>query len=212
MTKIFKWNSIGTQELPQSSGIYAWYYKPRLGIADINNLIEKLEGSICDIDKKKHISKFLDDRLFRFFSQPDYQVTASGPLMPKFSGSLNHVDNISSELIERILLDYNSISCIREILLELDVAFLSPIYVGMASNLSRRINTHKSLIEAIKTKSKLDTDIEEKDQCFAERVVQRKMIESYLEVVTYEIDSNNNEHNFAENLVNRISYPILGRN
>lgn len=209
---VFKWNSIGSEGLPTSSGIYAWYYKPKIGKADVSNLTSELSSTSSISDKRKLVSSFLNQRLFRFFSQPDYYVTANGPLMPKFSGSIQHIDQISNDLINKIVEDPNAIHLIRDILLELDINFLSPIYVGMAKNLSQRINIHKSLIESEKTGYKLEGDFEERDRCFAERVAQRKMVETYLEVVVCGFDSKNNEHNLAENLVNRISYPVLGRN
>ncbi|MFM2585723.1 hypothetical protein [Vibrio campbellii] len=208
----YKWNNIGSQEISEKSGIYAWYYKPKIGLADIEKLKIELHSKESTSLKKEVVETFLQNRLFRFFSQPDYDVTARGPLMPRYEGKLSHIDSISIELVDKILEDPDSTLIIRDTLSILDVFFLSPIYVGMAKNLSRRINNHKSLIETAKVGNKFEGEIEERDRCFAERVAQRKMVETYLEVVVCEIDGTNNEHNLAENLINRISYPILGRN
>lgn len=212
MTKTIRWNNINAESIECQPGVYAWYYKPRLGNADVEQFMLDLNKLSADFEKKNFINDFLNKRLFGFYQQPDYLIDATGPLMPRFSGKIQHVDLVSMSLVESIMSEPNSIFKMRELLTKITALFMSPIYVGMTDNLSRRINQHKNLIESIKNKTLDPGKCEFKERSFAERVVQRKMIEIYLEVAILEFDSSLNEHVMAENFLNRISYPILGRN
>jgi hypothetical protein len=49
---------------------------------------------------------------------------------------------------------------------------------------------------------------DDKDQCFANRIIKRKYILSSLFVILKTTDS----YNPIENILNRINYPILGKN
>lgn len=208
----FKWNLINNANILPESGIYAWYYGLSVGDYDINQLINNLHSSEDDRMKNDFVQSFLEKNFFNFFKEDNYVANLSGKLMPSFKGELIHLDQCSSGLVDKILAEPEVLWDLKDIIQNISIEFSSPIYIGMSDNLQKRINNHKKLIEKFKTERVSSNLFEDRDENFAARVISRGMIETNLFVSINYITSKNNIHNMMENLLNRVSYPILGRN
>jgi hypothetical protein len=209
--KIIQWNAIREESIPESQGIYAWYYCPHVSGPDAKKIIEFLkDNEQSSKDRKDAATKFLDDFYFIAFKQEPYDIKVSGKLMPAYEGTAEHVDQASSSLVKKILNDPEKIEEIRTAVNSLPHSFLSPIYIGMAGNLRVRIEKHKNLIKKYKGgdyKGKIEDD----DHVFASRVASRGMRETHLSLAIKPIKGQEVQTQI-ENLLNRISYPLLGRN
>jgi len=216
---IIRWNLIKDSKIDNKSGIYAWYYTISIGDIDISNALTNLENASSHKEKEELLRSFLNKHFFDFYKEDNYLVKISGKLMPSFSGALSHVDSVSNSLIEKIIDSPECLWEIKKFLSYLSVDFSSPIYIGMAEDLCTRILKHKSLIEKFKREKITHDNFEDRDESFAARVVSRGMIETNLKVsikyVEPEMKHAKSEiklHNILENLLNRINYPVLGRN
>ncbi|MEO1582135.1 MAG: hypothetical protein AAFR91_09805 [Pseudomonadota bacterium] len=87
--------------------------------------------------------------------------------------------------------------------------FSSPIYIGMARNLHSRVRGHARLIQKYRDGINAGSG---RDKEFAQRVVERELSPSRLRVAVRPIDVSDDEYVDAENVLNRINYPILGKN
>lgn len=210
--KSIKWNLINQSNIADTSGVYAWYYDLSLGIKDIENLIFAISNSSCHAESYNLIEVFLKKRIFSFFQEEPYKAQIEGKLMPSFQGVLEHVDICSSSLIEKILINPQVLYEVKKNIDLLNSEFMSPIYIGMSKNLFTRISKHKSLIESFKSEPRNILDSIDRDENFAARVVSRGMIETKLRVSISYVESDFGIQSIMENLLNRINYPVLGRN
>lgn len=210
--KSFKWNLINQSNIEDKSGIYAWYYDLSLGKKDIENLIQSINDAACNVTKFEMVETFLKKRIFSFFQEQPYNARIEGKLMPSFQGVLEHVDICSSSLTEKIITNPIILYEVKKNIDLLSSEFMSPIYIGMSKNLFTRISKHKSLIESFKSEPRKIADFTDRDESFASRVVARGMIETKLRVSISYVESDFGIHNVMENLLNRINYPVLGRN
>ena len=210
---LVKWNSISSSTIEPRGGVYAWYYDLSLSDYDIKETITSLESEkFSELEKRKLAGKFLNDHFFHFFREQSYTTKISGKLMPTFEGNLAHIDQISDDLVSKLLDNPQYLWDIKLTLKNLTIEFSSPIYIGMAEDLSQRVNNHKRLIERFKVQQVRSDNFEDRDENFAARVIARGMNETRLRVALQYVDSENGIHNIVENLLNRINYPVLGRN
>jgi hypothetical protein len=209
---VLKWNLISKTSIRSDSGIYAWYYSVAIGDYDIKNISDYLNATSSEADKYAEVRSFLDRHLFSYFVEDSYQARIHGKLMPEFKGSLNHVSQISDSLIYKIIDDPQVLFDLKKVIDSLRIEFSSPIYIGMSDNLQSRVNKHKQLIESYKGHKKVHQDLDDRDENFAARVASRGMNETKLKVAIMYVPSDENLHNIMENILNRINYPVLGRN
>lgn len=221
MTK-FTWTEISST--PASAGVYAWYYTPEITEFDLEVTIKSIK-KCCEenneIDAKNVVIKFLKDFLFNYFTEDPYEIILRGPLKPKYKGEVEHIPSLSDSLVERIVENPSKLNTIKEVLETSSPNFASPIYIGMSDNLFVRLNKHKRLIEKYnqeKTnwinfhRNQSGIDSEQRDQSFAWQVCKRKIVPTQLFVITRELDKNENSYVDIENILNRIHYPLFGRN
>ena len=84
-SKLYAWQDVA--EVPQGTGIYAWYYRHLLTDYDIEQFKERLSG--LDVLGKKALSEeFLLEHLFQPLAEEPYQVSMTGPLKPEYGGEL----------------------------------------------------------------------------------------------------------------------------
>lgn len=209
--KLLKFNEISEDTVESKSGIYAWYYKVSLGTRDIIVLTESLKDKSFQ-EQSDLVRDFLDRHFYQYFKESDYSAVICGKLMPTFEGSLSHVNQGSESLVESIVKNPSSLLEIQRFITEISVDFSSPIYIGMADNLKSRLSVHKSLIDKFKSESFFNQSFECRDENFAARIVARKMLTKNLYVAVHYVDSDSKIHGMLENLMNRINYPVLGRN
>ena len=215
----FIWSQLGN--VPDKPGIYAWYYSPEITMFDMTKFVEGVkqmssEGKIADAQDL--IRRFLDKYLFGFFKEDPFFAQLSGALKPSYEGELRHRTTISPSLVNRLCENPERLRVIREVLELSTPHFASPIYIGMsAEGLRGRIGTHKSLIERLRKRSSANDTAEDDigdtgDAGFAKRIVKRGIPPERLFVTTCVVDSQDDIHVDIENILNRIYYPILGRN
>jgi len=200
-------------DAPDAPGVYAWYYNPEITDFDLDKTIQLAEMAAGSEEAEKIIRETLEQRVFQYFREEPYTASISGPLKPVYAGSLEHKSGISSSLVSRLAANPKRLSNIRDALSQSAPLFASPLYIGMASILKRRLARHKSLIEQFRSSVSLDSnENEESDAGFALQVAKRKIPPERLFVITCSMPSSDGAAIDIENILNRIYYPILGRN
>jgi hypothetical protein len=207
------WSDLGN--VPSRAGIYAWYYSPELTDYDIERTIQKLNQLREPSSRQSAedvVRTLLEERIFGYFREDPYEARLEGPLKPKFQGVLTHQSSPSSSLVARLVEEPIRLRVIREVLNISAPMFASPIYIGMSDNLQHRIAKHKSLIEKLRSGAARGGGNNDDDEGFAARVTARRIPPERLFVYTCEVVSAEAVALDIENVLNRIYYPILGRN
>lgn len=217
---VLSWSELS--QAPERPGIYAWYFRPQLTEYDINKFIKEIELNDGDENfacRSKIVKKFLNDRIFKYFEQKPYEVELKGVLKPRYSGEAVHrsEDDVSPDLIERLCSNPRSLFLIN-VALELSTPLIaSPLYIGKAENLRDRIKVHKRMIQTLKNNiadnlaSYLEYHPSLDEKSFAQRVAEREIPSSQL-FVAYTVVADTKIVTDLENILNRIYFPILGRN
>lgn len=219
MSKIAKLGWINLSQAPAVPGVYAWYYQPEITDFDLNTAvsdIQRLAGQGDREGAKAVVVALLNERIMSYFRQDPYEILLTGPLKPRHSGVAKHEQRLSPELVERLVNEPHRLRPLRDILAGSAPHFASPIYVGMSDNLRVRLLRHRTLIERYRQEDfrrslEMVTGHSE-DAGFARRVVSRKIPPDRLFAMICEADDVDGLHVDAENLLNRMYYPILGRN
>lgn len=208
------WADLATA--PTASGIYAWYCRPQITDFDLQATINAIEakrsenrGAAEDIARS-----MLDDRVFKPFREEPYRAAIEGPLKASYSGPLEHEFEVSRGLISRVVDKPDRLRVIREVLERSAPMFASPLYIGMSIHLRDRLSTHKRLIEKYRQARLKEVDEpRNSDAGFAWQVAKREISPERLFVFTCEIgDGDASSATDIENILNRLYYPILGRN
>lgn len=206
----YPWSDLANA--PASPGVYAWYYSP--DIADYD--LERAIAAAADGDPERSrdaIRSLLDERLFGFFREAAYDAVITGALKPSYSGQLTHAFDVSGSLVERLSQDPNRLRSIRDILRVSAPLFASPLYIGMATKLRSRLGRHKQLIERYRAAQPPDGQpVRESDAGFAWQVAKRRIPPERLFVCTCAISTDDGIAVDVENILNRIYYPVLGKN
>ncbi|UOM36711.1 hypothetical protein [Acuticoccus sp. I52.16.1] len=205
------WADLGNA--PAASGIYAWYYSPEITDFDLERTIEAVQSATERSEAERVIRAVLDGRLFHYFEEEPYTAAISGPLKPAYVGSLAHETAASASLVSRLASEPERLRTIRDALTLSAPMFSSPLYIGMASVLRSRLARHKELIERFRSIVPRDGHTSQSsDAGFAWQVAKRKIPPERLLVFTCLISSDDGAAVDIENILNRICYPILGRN
>ena len=215
---IFYWRELNNT--PITPGVYAWYYKPEINLCDQNKIIEDINRLKMEGNKQEAmhaVRDFLHNNIFRFFYEEPYKVEMKGPLKQKYEGEIEHKFNVSDTLVERIVNDPQRFSTIKRVL-ELSVPdFASPIYIGMSERLRTRLLQHKELIERYASqvspfRESNVSDGDQRDHSFAHAIRVRNITPTRLFVIIHELSDLDDSYIDIENILNRIHYPLLGRN
>lgn len=198
---------------PDGPGVYAWYYSPEITDFDLNRTIESARSAHDRAEAESVIRGMLDGRLFHYFREEPYTASVSGPLKPTYVGSLEHDTAASSSLVSRLAAEPDRLRTIRDVLALSAPMFASPLYIGMATVLRNRLSRHKELIERFRSVVPRDGHVSRNsDAGFAWQVAKRKIPPERLFVYTCSMTSDDGTAVDIENILNRICYPILGRN
>lgn len=200
---------------PALPGVYAWYYSPEITDYDLEQTIAQLKA--CpEADRpaaEQIVRTTLDTRIFKHFREDPYQASIEGPLKPTYTGMLEHTFRVSSGLVQRIVDDPDRLRTIRNVLDMSAPMFASPLYMGMATELRNRLATHKSLIERYRRLHRQEAEpARDTDAGFAWQIAKRKIPPDRLIVFTCTTAADDKTAVDIENILNRIYYPILGRN
>lgn len=201
---------------PAEPGVYAWYYSPQITDYDLDAAISSIKSKKAEdrTEAERSAETLLDERIFKHFREEPYRAVIDGPLKATYSGPLEHTFEISSGLVSRLVDDPERLRSLRNILDRSAPIFASPLYIGMSVNLRARLGKHKSLIEKYRLAHRKETLPQRNSEAgFAWQIAKRQVPPDRLVVFTCIIG--NGDENAAvdiENVLNRLYYPILGRN
>lgn len=211
---IYSWHEIG--DAPAAPGVYAWYYTPEITAFDLDAITSRivaLKQEAGLLAAKEAVRSFLDEAVFRYFREQPYSAQLRGPLKPRYEGQIEHRPTLSESLLDRIVEAPERMATIRSVLEASAPDFASPIYIGMSERLRNRLSKHKSLIEKYgELPDPGPTEEEQRDHSFAKEVRVRSIPPSRLFVVATVISGSPGAYVDIENILNRIHYPLLGRN
>ena len=215
------WTEISS--VPQKPGVYAWYYLPEITDFDLQQTIDQIKvyrdkGNVKAALETVEI--FLESSLFRYFQEEPYQAVLRGSLKPKYEGCLEHKPELSGKLVERVVEEPERLITIKQVLEKSAPDFASPMYIGMSDNLGGRLKRHKKLIEKYSSQffsqsslQQIDTqETENRDESFAMRICSRSIPPTRLFVTINILEDVGKRYVDIENILNRIHYPLLGRN
>jgi hypothetical protein len=218
--RLYAWSELG--EIPDGTGVYAWYYRHMLTTFDIQELKGELARLTEPSRQKKAadvVTKFLHAYLFGPLAEEPYHASMRGRLKPQYEGRLDYSSPISDSLVARLVANPDRLFVLQKILAEAVPEFASPIYIGMSVDLRSRLRRHKRLIETFKAagaeyRPEGDNSASEEDRAdhsFAWDVVRRGLSVNRLEVSVRQIAAHEGVHVDAENILNRINFPLCGR-
>jgi len=210
-TKTFVWSQI-PNEIPDVSGVYAWYLKSEISQGEIKRCIQEM-GVIEDRNAKiEIIRETIKANLIRPVSPSPYRVELEGDLMPSYQGDINFIEHLDADMLGRFVDDPNELEVLGELISLTSPAFASPLYIGMSSNLRKRINQHKKLIQKNDEQNTSSfTKNSEGPQSFANEISRRSIDFTRLFVQILEMDREVQYVRDLEYMLNRISYPIFGK-
>jgi hypothetical protein len=199
---------------PETSGVYAWYSRLAIAKADIEGIIKRVEAAKQhnEAAARAEVEGALERFIFGPYREAPYQVLLRGALKPKYGGDISHEPTKSERLVARLVQDPTRIRVIADILKGAAPWFTAPLYIGMASNLRNRLRQHKQKIVDLRDTWSSGRGDDAPEAGFANQVVARNFDPTNLFVHVAEVDVDGGEYNDIENILNRINYPIFGRN
>jgi hypothetical protein len=222
VTKDFRFSEVAGA--PNTPGVYAWYYRIELTDKDIATCVEEVELETSLESRDEIVRTFLDTHLFRCYKEVPYLVAISGRLKPKYEGLIDHRAEVSAGLIRRLAEAPANLYELKRTLKLAIPHFASPIYIGVATRLRERLLQHVRLIDSLQhLKASAVNDVQpiprgnteddDRDHKFAYEVsMVRGFRPSSLVVSTLELPVNDSTRYDLENILNRINYPLCGRN
>jgi hypothetical protein len=199
---------------PETPGVYAWYSRLAISKADIDAIVNSVNEAKLSGDAKAReaVEDALDRFIFSPYRETPYQVALRGQLKPKFSGEVMHEPSKSESLVGRLAANPERFRAISDILKTAAPWFTAPLYIGMAINLRSRLKQHKNKIVELRDIQGHGSVDDVTEAGFANQVVARNFDPTNLFVHIAEVNVDTGEHNDLENILNRINYPIFGRN
>jgi len=199
---------------PETPGVYAWYSRLVISKADIDGIVKRITEAKLHGESRarEEVEEALDRFIFSPYRETPYQVTLRGQLKPKFSGEVSHEPTRSESLVGRLAANPERFRAISDILKTAAPWFTAPLYIGMAINLRSRLKQHRNKIVELRDLQGHGSFDEVAEAGFANQVVARNFDPTNLFVHFAEVNVDTGEHNDLENILNRINYPIFGRN
>lgn len=211
-TQALSWSEIDLA--PENPGVYAWYSRLVISKADLDDIVGRVATAKLQSEQfaYEEVRRALDKFIFGPYRESPYRVSLRGQLKPRFSGEVEHEPPKADTLVSRLVQDPERINVVADVLRRAAPWFTAPLYIGMAANLRTRLRQHKSkIIELRDARTDLGTP-DTTEAGFANQVVARNFDPTNLFVHVAEMHVENTEYNDIENILNRINYPIFGRN
>jgi hypothetical protein len=219
-TKLFRFSEVAGA--PETPGVYSWYYQLELTNRDIGDCIASIDMESDEEKRHEIIRTFLDRHLFRFYKEVPYSVELHGKLKPRYQGLVDHRVEMSPTMIKRLAERPTNLYEIKRTLKLAIPMFASPIYIGVAKSLRARLMQHVRLIDNLQhlqadalagpPMNAVDEE-DDRDHKFAYEVSMiRGFRPSCLIVNTLELPVSDSIRYDLENILNRINYPLCGRN
>ncbi|NIA00760.1 GIY-YIG nuclease family protein [Massilia sp. CCM 8734] len=199
---------------PESPGVYAWYSRLTISKADVDSIIKKVNVAkgVSEALARAEVESALDRFIFNPYKETPYDVLLRGQLKPKYGGQVMHEPTKSDTLVNRLAENPERLTAIVDVLKLAAPGFTAPLYIGMAKNLRRRLRQHRNKIIELRDQRDTFPSDEPPDAGFANQVVARNFDPTNLFVHVCETKVDTSEYNDLENILNRINYPIFGRN
>ncbi|MBB3182293.1 hypothetical protein [Variovorax sp. Sphag1AA] len=199
---------------PETPGVYAWYSRLVVSKADIDAVINRIKEASQhgEMQARAEVEDALDRFIFSPYRETPYQVALRGQLKPKFSGEVIHEPSKSESLIGRLATNPDRFRTISDVLKAAAPWFTAPLYIGMAGNLRSRLRQHRNKIVELRDLQGQGSIDDAVEAGFANQVVARNFDPTNLFVHIAEVNDDAGEYNDIENILNRINYPIFGRN
>lgn len=199
---------------PETPGVYAWYSRLVISKADIDAVINRVREARQqgELQARAEVEEALDQFIFSPYRETPYQVALRGQLKPKFSGEVTHEPSRSESLVGRLASNPERFRTVSEVLKTAAPWFTAPLYIGMAINLRSRLRQHRNKIVELRDLQGHGSIDDVAEAGFANQVVARNFDPTNLFVHIAEVNVDTGEHNDLENILNRINYPIFGRN
>lgn len=201
-------------QAPNAPGLYAWYHQIQLSTADV----ETLAVSLRDLDAIQRAAmarEFLTEHIFGPYQEADYDVELSGKLKPEYRGRLGHRPRLSDLLVRLVADQPLELLKLKTILRGTIPFFASPIYIGVATkSLRQRLSSHRDLIRHYReVEPAAPIHADDEDHSFAyEAICVRRLVPTELLVYAMSLNANDKLAKSAEYILNRINYPLCGRN
>jgi hypothetical protein len=145
-----------------------------------------------------------------------YHVTLKGPLKAPYSGTAAHDRSLTHGLSQRLAESAERRKALWDALEQMVPYFAAPLYIGMAKSLRKRLRQHKDFIEGGLENLSLSTRSDAtslRDKGFASEVLRRKLAVERLSVYVLELpEEAKGSATDLENILNRVNYPVFGRN
>jgi hypothetical protein len=200
---------------PGRPGLYAWYHQVRLATPDIEALEAELHASSPEVRRQK-VEAFFLEQVFGPLRETDYSVSVSGKLKPEYGGTVSHRPRLSDHLVTLAGEQSGGLRYLRDVLTRSVPLFASPVYIGLASkSLRQRLSTHSKLLEHYVEHAPESgpEQSDDEDHSFAyDAVCLRKLALSDLIVYVMPLDVPETVVRGAEYVLNRVNYPLCGRN
>lgn len=211
------WATLG--DAPNEPGLYAWYFRPRLAASAVDGLIATIEDedNVGTEAAGTRIRAFLDSQLFTRLRAPPYTASLSGPLRPAYEGQIEMRSAISDSLVQRLAAEPKRLHGIAAALADMAPHFASPLYIGMARRLRDRLGQHKQrILDIVQAQAELGgqgpgEDGGSAEASFAREVVRRGIPYTALWVAVGRLPAAS-EPVDIENVLNRLNYPLFGKN
>jgi hypothetical protein len=212
VSRALNWSEV--ELAPEGPGVYAWYSRLVIAKADVEGVIKRVKDaqSKGEAAARQEVEAALDRFIYSPYRETPYQVSLRGQLKPKFSGEVQHEPIKSDSLIGRLASNPERFRTVADVLKTAAPWFTAPLYIGMATNLRGRLRQHRNKIVELRdfqSQASIDDHLE---AGFANQVVARNFDPTNLFVYVAELSVDTGEHNDIENILNRINYPIFGRN
>jgi len=212
LSRSLSWSEIDLA--PDTPGVYAWYSRLAIAKADIESVVKRVDAAKqrSEAAAREEVETALDRFIFGPYREAPYRVQLKGALKPKYGGDIEHEPARPETLVARLVQDPARIRVIADILKGAAPWFTAPLYIGMASNLRNRLRQHKQKIVDLRDTWSAGRVDDAPEAGFANQVVARNFDPTNLFVHVAEVDVDAGEYSDIENILNRINYPIFGRN
>lgn len=198
---------------PDVTGLYAWYHQFQLSNADIRSFADEIALQSPEAKRETAVG-FILEHVFGPYKETRYDVEVTGKLKPPYRGTIEHQPRLSDGLVRLAAETPSDLSCIAELLQRSVPYFASPIYIGVAKkSLRQRLSSHRRLLSQYRENPQAPVDDADPDHSFAyEAVCIRRLLPADLLVYAMPIEFPDRVAVATENILNRVNYPLCGRN
>lgn len=202
-------------QTPNKPGLYAWYHQIQISTADIQAFAATLGEHEDSAERSEIARQFLLEHIFGSYQEADYSVELAGRLKPEYYGRVTHRPRVSDLLVKLLTEEPSELTTLKTVLHRTIPYFASPIYIGVATkSLRQRLNSHRQLIAQYRELGPTaPMNAEDEDHSFAyEAVCVRRLVPTELLVYAMPLNVSDKLAKGAEYILNRINYPLCGRN